>query len=105
MRKMSTAWEVPDMICFLLGLAGVLVGFAAAGYQAVIWMRSGKWVTFTNGEIIDSFGYGDIRQEAGAFDGALGWLWPQPFWVTMVAIGIAFIYVTSLARTLFHRRR
>ena len=104
MRKMSTGWDIPDMICFLVGLAGILLGAAAASYQAVIWMRTGHWVTFSNGAVIDSFGYADIRKEPG-IEGAAGWLWPQPFWVTMVAIGVAFVYVTSLIRALFRRRR
>ncbi len=104
MRQKSW-WDIPYVVCFLIGLVVVLIGIAATTYHVIGWVQTNHWHSTTDGEMLTSWGYGDSRTGWGPLQGLADTLWNAPFWAVTLALGVAIIYLPSLLRAIFGRRR
>ena len=103
--RQKSLWDIPYVICFLIGLVIILIGIAATTYHVIDWVKTNHWHSYTDGQMMVSFGYGDSRTGWGSLQGLVDSLWEAPFWAVMLTIGVVVIYLPSLLRTIFGRRR
>jgi len=101
--RQKSLWDIPYVICFLIGLPVVLVGLAATTFHVIGWVRTNHWHAATDGDMLKHFGYGDSRTGWGTLQAAVDWLWEAPFWAVMLVTGVVIIYLPSLLRAVFGR--